>query len=162
MKKFLFFILSITLLSCSDGDFDIPAFDFEDNVSICGEYTLYRTNSDDTEAIALTMTTSDFTTTVGEEEFSVATSRAITYRVFDDGIGNNYFCQDIPPITPNVLKELTATNGTIIVTTILGIDDDPDAGYTYTITVKDLVFSDGDSQIVFETFNFGQITATTN
>ena len=160
MKKILFFVLTITLVACNDGEFDIPAFDFEETVSICGEYVFYRTNSDETEAIVLTMTVDDFTTTVGEEEFSVSSSRDIIYRVFDDGISSGYFCQDIPPITPNVIKELTAESGTIFITTTLGIDDDPDAGYTYTITVEDLVFSDGENSIIFETFDFGQVEAT--
>lgn len=150
------------MLSCSNGDIDIPAFDFEDTVSVCGEYVLYRTNDDDTEAIVLTLSDDDFTTEVGEKTFPISSTREIVYRIFNDGISSSYFCQNIPPVTPTVIKELTAESGTIVITTTLGIDGDEDAGYTYTIEVQNLVFNDDGDTITFETFNFGELEATIN
>ena len=46
MKKLIVLILCFSMLSCDDGDLDIPAFEFEEEVFGCdirnSNYTLFR------------------------------------------------------------------------------------------------------------------------
>ena len=149
MKKLITFFLAFSLFSCNDGDYDVPVFEFTDTVHSCGEYVLYITNSNATEVMILTISPENLGVTEGDS--SISTS--IIYRIFEEGISDNYFCQDIPPSTPKVVKELIAESGTInITTTTLS------TGSEYTITISDLLFNDDSERIFFENFNFGIFT----
>ena len=46
MKKLILLFLVFSLVSCNDGDFDIPAFEFTEAISSCGEYVLFKKNSE--------------------------------------------------------------------------------------------------------------------
>ncbi len=153
MKKLLIFFIATLFLSCNDGDFDIPAFDFETEVTTCGEFVLYRTNQNKTEVIVLTLDNDVLGTEIGEESINLSSTATIIYRVFDEGIGSSYFCQDIPPTSPTVLKELNVSEGTIYITTSEGAT----SGYRYNIVINDLVFIDGKERISFTSFDFGEL-----
>ena len=155
MKKLIVLFLAFSLFSCNDGDFDVPVFEFTDTVNSCGEYILYVSNSDDTEVLVLSLNTTHIDNKLGDATYSISSSLEVTYRIFEDGIGTDYFCQSIPPITPIVVKELTAESGTINITTA-----ETSNGYTYTITISDLLFNDNEERILFETFDFGIFTVT--
>ncbi|SNR31885.1 hypothetical protein [Lutibacter flavus] len=155
MKKLFTLFIAFTLFSCNDGDFDIPAFEFTDTINSCGEYLLYKTNSENTEAIMLSLTNTQLGETAGEKTHSISTSLKVTYRIFDEKIGTDYFCQEIPPATPIVLKELDAVEGDIIITTIEIKKDGVVTGYKYEISISNLLFLDNDERIYFETFYFG-------
>lgn len=157
MKHFFAFLILSTFISCSDGDFDIPSFEFTETVSTCGSYVLYRTNTDKTEALILTLTANQLTTVAGEKKYNIAGETALVYRLFDAAVGTSYFCQDIPPTTPKVLKELNATEGSITVNTTV----DSSSGtpvYTHTISISNLLFIDDKERIFFESFSFGTIS----
>ncbi|WP_111708403.1 hypothetical protein [Lutibacter citreus] len=157
MKKLITLFIAFTLFSCNDGDFDVPAFEFTNTVSSCGEYVLYTLNSEKTETIILSLTESQLGTEAGEATYSIPSPINITYRLFDDAInGSNYFCQEIPPSSPVVLKELEAIEGTLIINTLEDKNDDGEiTGYTYEITISDLLFLDDNERIYFESFTFG-------
>jgi len=157
MKKLFAFILTIVLFSCNDGDFDVPAFEFTDTVNSCGEYLLYKTSSENTEAIAINLSPTDLPTEVGEKEISLGSTKSVTYRIFEDKIDKNYFCQSIPPLTPQILKELVANGGTLLITTTAIENDGNVTGYSHALIIKDLLFTDNNERIFFETFDFGQI-----
>ena len=152
--KFLLLFL-IALVSCDDGDFDIPAFEFTETVETCGEYVLYRTNSDKTEAIALSVKSNFFKNEDGTDDLPISSVNAITYRIFSEAIGSNYFCQAIPPSEPIITKELNAQSATINITTTYNTNNET---YTHQIVIKELLFLDGEERIYFETFDFGSIT----
>ena len=166
MKKLVISILLIIAAGCSDGDFDVPAFDFTDSLSKCGEYVLYRANSDKTEALILTLTENQLKTGT----YNVSSSVTVTYRVFNESFGSNYFCQTIPPTTPKVLKELeadTSTEVTILKTAEKEVTIDTlDTGeieydtiiksYKYKVDFKDLMLKNNENdKIYYETFDFG-------
>jgi hypothetical protein len=155
MKKLFTLFIAFTLFSCNDGDFDIPAFEFTDTINTCGEYLLYKTNSENTEAIILSLTNAQLGTTEGEKTYPISTTLKVTYRIFDEKIGTDYFCQEIPPSTPLVLKELVANEGSIFINTIAVIEDEVVTGYTYDISIKNLLFLDNNERIYFETMDFG-------
>lgn len=161
MKKLLTLFIALSLVSCNDGDFDVPDFEFEDTVYGCGsDQLLYITSSADTETMIMTLFNDEIGTEVGTKSYAInSTSREVVYRLFNDGITSDYFCQAIPPTTPKVVEELIAESGTINITTSEILDDDEVTvtGYHYVITISDLLFvEDNGDQIFFETFEFGK------
>lgn len=157
MKKIITLFLTISLFSCDDGDFDVPEFEFTETVNSCGEYVLYKTNSTSTEVIVLTLNPTHLGTVIGEKSVSIPTSVSVIYRIFNEGIDSDYFCQEIPPLTPTIVKELVATNGTVNILTSEILTDDVVTGYKHSITISDLLFNDVDERILFESFDFGTI-----
>ena len=166
MKKILILLVLVVFSGCNDGDFDVPAFEFSQTVSTCGDVILYVTNRSKTEVLALTMNPVHFTSKVGEAEIALGETASTTvikatYRIFNTGIGTDYFCQSIPPTSPKVVKELIAEGGKALITTIaVKNDSDVVTGYTYTISFTDLFFLDGTERVYFQTFKFGSISAT--
>jgi len=159
MKKIVILFLALILNSCNDGNFDIPSFDFTATINSCGNYVFYRTNTDKTEVLTLVLSSNEITTTGGTKTYSISTLLPVNYRIFDSAIGTDYFCQTIPPASPNVLKELKATDGEIIIITTTEVDDNGViVSYTYDITFTNLLFNDNSGKIFYETYYFGSIT----
>ncbi|MDV7188087.1 hypothetical protein R3X25_12410 [Lutibacter sp. TH_r2] len=171
MKKILIYtLILLTFITCSEGDIDIPTFDFEDTITSCDDSVFYITNDDETEALVLTLSDSDFEEVDGNTEtISISTSNTLVYRIFESEIDSDYFCQDVPPTTPSVLKEYNAESGYITITTTETTDFDEDSDdivvqtrtFEHEITFQDLVLYDEDNTtLTFETFDFGEITTT--
>jgi len=158
MKKLIILFLAFSLLSCNDGDFDVPVFEFTDTVNSCGEYILHIKNSNSTEVLVLTLSTTEIAGVVGEEQYDISSSLEATYRIFEEGISSDYFCQSIPPSTPKVLKELNAESGVITVITDEIITNDVVTGYSYTISFSELLFNENSERIFFENLDFGIFT----
>ena len=155
MKKLITLFLALSLFSCNDGDFDVPAFEFSETVNSCGEYLLYIKNSTSTEVLVLTLIPTNLGTIEGNKSISISSSSTMIYRIFEKGIGSTYFCQDIPPSTPKILKELTAESGNINITTTKILTNEVITGYTYTITISELLFNENNERIFFENLDFG-------
>lgn len=160
MKKILILFLLLSLSSCSDGDFDVPSFDFSETVTSCGEYVLYVSNSNKTEVLAISLIKTHLGTVAGEKSISVGTAAAatsikVTYRILDSEFGTDYFCQSIPPLTPSVSKELIAESGKVIIKTTAVITGSNITSYKHEISFTDLLFFDGTERVYFQTFSFG-------
>ena len=158
MKKLLTFFIAFTLLSCNDGDFDVPNFEFTEDINSCGEYLLYKLNDEKTEALIMALTPTQLGTTAGEKSYNISTSITLTFRIFDDAIiSDDYFCQELPPASPTVIKELEAESGTIVINTIEIIEDEEITGYEYEISISDLLFLDDNERIYRESFTYGEL-----
>ena len=153
MKKLLFAFVALLFITCDDGDFDVPSFEFDNKVSSCGELILYVKNSSSTETLALKLNPDDIPIAEGTSELQITALRTANYRIYDDAIGSDYFCKDIPPTTPRVIKELNAESGIIVLNTVL-IDSKP----VHDISLLNLTFQDGQERIFFETFYFGEFS----
>lgn len=158
MKKILTFFIAISLFACSDGDFDVPEFQFTSDVHSCDEYLIYVTSSEKTEAMAITLLNGQLGTTVGEATYPVSSTLSIVYRIFDEGIGTNYFCEIIPPTSPKVTRQLIAESGEVQIITSEIIKNDVVTGYSYEISILNLLFVDGNERIFYETFPIGTFT----
>jgi len=127
MKKLVVFLLAVIALSCDDGNVDIPEFNFSDaEIENCGDLVLYKINENETLIIELSNSATDenfFTTDWDNEEFTLA-SDAITYRTLDSKPGSDYFCQNIPPTTPNIINEWIGSGELLIVDTFTTRDDE--------------------------------------
>ncbi len=155
MKKiFLFFIL-VSFFACSDGDFNVPAFVFEDTINSCDEYVLYVENEDSTEVLIITLSTSEIGTTVGDDTHLISSSIQIIYRSFDSAIGSSYFCQAIPPTSPKIINEIIAETGTINITTSEILENSIVTGYSYEISISDLTLNNGSNEFFYESFPYG-------
>ncbi len=160
MKRILTLILVLFLTSCNDGDFDVPAFEFTENVSSCNEYLLYISNSNNMEVLILPLTSTQLGTTTGEKSYTIPGTVSVIYRIFEEEFGVDYFCQSIPPSIPKVLKELIAAGGTLNINTLEKETDGIVTSYEYVITISDLLFDDGKERIFFENFDYGTFTLT--
>lgn len=158
MKKIITLIIALSFFSCNDGDFDSPEFEFEDTVYSCFYYVLYVTNVSKTEAMAITLIDGELGTEVGEKAYPVSSSLEIVYRLFDSGIGSDYFCQLIPALEPKVLTELNADSAMVNIITTEIFKDNVLTGYSYEISISDLLFIDGSDRIFYESFPFGTYT----
>lgn len=148
----------MVLFSCNDGNFEIPSMEFEASISECGDLLLYRLNNAKTEVIALSLSEDLLPTEEKAITISLGSSTTVTYLIFDTKVGTSYFCNDIPPTTPKVLQNYTATNGNIIINTTPITDvDNTVTGYSHTIVLTDLILNNGSEKLGFESFDFGTI-----
>lgn len=129
MKTFLFKSLCLALVifvwSCDDGDIITTSFNFgeETNLSLCRQdnvNVLYFIDPETNEAISFKFSANDFDGTfsgdIGQEvlEFDVdinATNQVVYRRLSGSANGSAYFCQQVPPSSPQVLEEFISTSG---------------------------------------------------
>ena len=123
MRKFLSLsITALLLFSCSDGDIIVTDFNFDDpQLSWCGDnqsQVLFKiNNSGVNEAIAFrfdltTPTLQFFLADEGQVTIPLnATTNKVIYRVFNGDVSKDYFCNEIPPVSPQVTREFRSTTG---------------------------------------------------
>lgn len=185
MKHLLALILILPFFySCNDGDIIVKDFNF-DNVSLktcegIGNYVFYKENTQSQESLSLQIgTRENLYENAGTQTFSLNSSNSfVNYRRYDGPLGNNYFCNNIPPSTPKVIEEYTAVSGyaMVIVTFEYDNGDRPNGNKPSSnnasvngksmqttihkhvqIILKDLVLVKNDEQIVVETIDMGTI-----
>ncbi len=130
MNRVLILFLLLISLSCDDGNFDVPEFDFSSiDIDDCGDVVLFKINENETLVIELDPKLNEdedtfLTFNWDNKTFSVTENgtNKITYRTLSEKPTANYFCQNIPPTSPAVLSEWTGT-GIVVVNTILTKDD---------------------------------------
>ena len=84
----------------------------------------------------------------------------LIYRIFDGKVAKNYFCDAIPPISPKVIEEVSATNGVVTVTTVVSETDANIFEHTITLSGLTLMNSKGERITDLTTINFGTVTTT--
>ena len=129
MKKiFILLMVTFIFIQCDDGDFDVPSFVFENNIDYCGDLIIHNIGQDDSEALILDLPITNsldntfFKTIWTNKEYNLTDK--IYYRVFNDVIDSNYFCQEIPPSSPTIVNEWIGSGKLIINNSI--IEDDLD------------------------------------
>lgn len=162
MKKIIALLSILLIFSCDDGDFDVPAFEFNETVYSCdlnnSNYTLFRLS--DTEALIVTLTTTQIKNEVSTSVISTNISASnVIYRTFSSDINNDYFCEDIPPVSPTVLSNWTGVSGAnnqILIETVEELDDTSTLiGYRHTITFQNLTLENGNETITYTETDFG-------
>ncbi len=164
MRIILFITILVNLISCNDGDFEVPSFEFDTTVSHCGTYVLYRTNSNQTEALILQLNPTDIVQEVGDKQIAI-TSENVMYRIFDDSISADYFCASIPPVEPVVIKEWKAVAGStnyinIDTTAVMHEDGVTITGYKHELVLHNLILESNDEKITHETYLFGSFNTS--
>ncbi len=133
MKKLLIiFVISCLFYACNDGDIIVTEFDFdESSLNNCGGpggYTFFNiNNSSAAESISLNLTTTDILfLESGVREFQLnSSSNTVNYRKYNDDVSSDYFCTNIPPLSPSVTLEFLGESGiAVLTTTVSKLDND--------------------------------------
>lgn len=169
MKRIFALVFILITFSCDDGNFEVASFEFEEKVNYCGDFVLYRLSTfEQKEALIVTLTDQQ----IRQDEDPVLPvsvtetgSYKVTYRLFDDRVTGNYFCQSIPPTEPNTVENWAGVSGTIIVENEPVHDEDEVTviAYRHIIVINDLVLSRGDESIIFDqNYLFGEFQTDVN
>ncbi len=120
---FLSLVLVLGLSSCNDGDIIVTSLDFEDiTFDICGDvgdYVFFKINNVNLETLSFQLRSPDSILSIQDTlNFNIdAVTNVVNYRTYRDEITPNYFCNSIPPLTPEVRQNYTSTQGTATVAT---------------------------------------------
>lgn len=161
MKKIIALLCCLVIIACDDGNFDAPAFDFEETVYGCdvinSEHVLYRLAS--SESLIVTLTTSQLKNEVGLVEVPISSTNVV-YRTFSSEVTQSYFCQSIPPTEPEVLANWVGAAGSdniILIDTVEELNDNDELiGYRHSISFENLRLESGQNFIVYEVYDFGE------
>ena len=135
-KLFSLFFAASMLLSCNDGEIIVTDFNFEDpQLNWCGDtesqvlYKINNTGVNEAIAFRFDLATPTLQFLLAEEgRLTIplnGTTNQVVYRVFDGEVDRNYFCNEIPPVSPQVTREFRSTTGgeVIITSTIANATD---------------------------------------
>lgn len=169
MKRVLsLLVFSMFLNGCDDGDLIQENIDFD--VVTAQKCTtnniIYKLK--DSEALIFEATGVTFPTETTSQELSISSSNRVIYRFYNGTVTASTICESIPPATPIVTGQWSATGGKIVInTTAVKTTDETDnstkiTGYNHNITFKNVTFDKGNGTQVYETFAFGDylISAT--
>ena len=172
MKRIVGLLVLLLLLNgCDDGNLVLETINFEDAItqSCSTNNILYKLK--EKEALLLEIPTSSFTnepTEIGTPtEITIGGSNRVVYRFYNGTVATNNICETIPPATPSVTDQWTATGGTIqIITTAIKTTNTTDnstriSGYNHNIVFKNITFTKANGTQVYETFPFGDYVTTT-
>ena len=172
MKRIVGLLVLLLLLNgCDDGNLVMETINFEDAItqSCSTNNILYKLKKK--EALLLEIPTSSFTnepTEIGTPtEITIGGSNRVVYRFYNGTVAANNICETIPPATPSVTDQWTATGGTIqIITTAIKTTNTTDnstriSGYNHNIVFKNITFTKANGTQVYETFPFGDYVTTT-
>ena len=169
MKRVLSLLIFVLILNgCDDGDLIQEDINFEDvTAQKCTTNSIiYKLK--DSEALILEATGVTFPKQTTSQEISISSSNRVIYRFYNGAVSASTICETIPPATPIVTDQWTATGGKIVInTTAVKTTDQTDnstkiTGYNHNITFKNITFDKGNGTQVYETFAFGDyiISAT--
>ena len=169
MKRVLsLLVFSMFLNGCDDGDLIQENIDFEDVTAqkCTTNNIIYKLK--ESEALIFEATGVTFPTETTSQELNISSSNRVIYRFYNGTVTASTICESIPPATPIVTGQWTATGGKIVInTTAVKTTDETDnstkiTGYNHNITFKNVTFDKGNGTQVYETFAFGDylISAT--
>ncbi len=121
----------ITILSCNDGDVFVSELHFPETLQYCEGNTdliVYSIKESPYESLSIKLPISDkdnFTTLSATDPTTLlSATNTFNYRSYS-GNPSAIFCNSLPPSSPTILSNYTATSGTVTFTTSL-IEDDND------------------------------------
>jgi hypothetical protein len=169
MKKVIsLLIIAFAINSCDDGNLIQENISFEDveTVESCTNGIIYKLK--DQESLLLDVPEETFVNEASITTLDISTNRVV-YRFYNGTVSTDNICATIPPATPIVTDQWTATKGQIVITTKAKKESNttPNStkitGYNHNIVLKNVTFEKSIGFQVYETFLFGDyITTATN
>lgn len=169
MKKIISLLLiAFAINSCDDGNLIQENISFEDveTVESCTNGIIYKLK--DQESLLLDVPEETFVNETSTTTLDISTNRVV-YRFYNGTVSTDNICATIPPATPIVTDQWTATKGQIVITTTAKKESNTTAnstkitGYNHNIVLKNVTFEKSNGNQVYETFVFGDyITTATN
>ena len=144
MKKLAIYILIATGISCSKGDLQITSIDFESAaLQYCASPTvetqlLFKINEREALILQLGPGLLRNEESNGLIESNIPASSKLSYRIFNDKVTSNYFCDLLPPAKPLVVEDLQAEVGRVRIETIQN-EENPNQ-FDHTITLQGISF----------------------
>ncbi|MCV9926881.1 hypothetical protein OIU83_04430 [Flavobacterium sp. LS1R49] len=173
MKKIASLVLFAFLLNgCDDGNLSVDIINFEDTATLSCTTNNIIYKLKEQESLLLSIPTTAFT---NEPSASISTPTLINiddsqnrviYRAYNGKVAASNICDIIPPATPAVSEQWTASSGVIqmYITSILKVDDTDNSsritGYNYNIVFKNITFQKPTGPQTYETFAFGDYQTT--
>ncbi|MCB0376634.1 MAG: hypothetical protein KDD04_12000 [Sinomicrobium sp.] len=164
MRQWLWVFIGFFMWSCNDGDLEVSEIDF-DAVALTSctadlETTAFFKLKGD-ESLILVLQDGILQNVPGEIALDIPLQSQFYYRFFDSTVSLAYFCNEIPPATPLVKKEMEATEGTLRITTV---EEDLGAGileYHHTFVIENLILTNTNGEQLIDTnFELGMFTTT--
>lgn len=172
MKKLLVLFSSALLLTaCDDGDLTVEniSFDQVSSAKCASSNVIYKLN--DSEALILEIGSdidfaaaflNDVTPEGTPRIYEINAGNRVVYRSYSGEVQAENICGTIPPATPSVTEEWTATSGIIEITTTATKTANPNleggeriTGYKHAIVLRNITFEKPSGTQVYETFLFG-------
>ncbi len=170
MRRILGIIcLTLLVLGCDDGDLSITTFNFQtQSLTKCDKNTfLYKV--EDNETMILDIPLSNFKHNENRDEnnelipyvYTLTAADKLIYRRYDNTVNSADLCANFPISNPKVLEEWIALPGAKIEILSYANHDSENggilqiSGFTHHIVLKEVIFKKGDSQIVYEEYDFG-------
>ncbi|WP_418603410.1 hypothetical protein [Hwangdonia sp.] len=136
MRKLFFTLIAFSFacfMSCSDGDIIDVELDFENDfyAKTCGtsDLVFYKTKSDPSESLSVvikSLTLDKILSFTGADTLITKSTNAFNYRTYSNEkiIGNDLFCNDIPPSDIIITKDYASTCDAEITATLTEDDND--------------------------------------
>ena len=165
MKNLLPALILTLFLSCDDGDLQIAPIDFDDAaLEFCGSEPdittglFFKINGEN--ALILEIPSGVL---LNEESMdsivsAIPSQTMVTYRIFDESVSSAYFCDQVPPASPNIVEDIPAEAGELVVNTVQNVADT--TKYDHTLTLRDLslINSQGERLTNLNEITLGTIT----
>ncbi|MDH7446844.1 hypothetical protein [Aquimarina sp. 2201CG14-23] len=153
MKKLFLLLISLTIVSCDDGDIIVTSFEFDDvDLQLCkgsatDEFVFFKINTSINEAISYNFIDAEYSDTIPTTTpitFELSnTDNGFTYRQFNNTITADYYCSNIPDSNIIVTEELIGVSGqTEIINEIVNEDDND--GVASALEAPDMIEPDED------------------
>lgn len=168
MKRVLsVLVFALFLNGCDDGNLIQEDINFEDVAAQkCASNTIiYKVK--DSEALLFDATGIKFPAETSIQELEINSTNRVIYRFYNGTVTAATLCETIPPATPVVTDQWTATGGKIVInTTAIKTRNETEnsskiTGYNHNITFKNITFDKGNGIQVYETFAFGDYILST-
>lgn len=171
MKKLIVLVTSLFLLqSCDDGDLILETFNFNnETVQKCNNL-LFVTK--EKEILILNIPSSNFleepTVEGSPRIYTLTNSDELIYRLYNENVNSTAICSEIPPVSPIALEEYKALPGgqiQIITTVLPSVDETTKTttiNYIHQIKLINVQFTNGEKNLIYEEFLFGNYKSKTN
>ncbi|MFM1877932.1 MAG: hypothetical protein RLZZ241_798 [Bacteroidota bacterium] len=127
IKRFFLFVI-ILFTACSKGELQITTIDFNGvNLKYCGTVStdsqlFFKIDSREALILQLAPGLLKNEASNGVMESTIPAASKLNYRIFNDVVSSNYFCDLLTPPQPVVLADLQAVAGKVRIETIQQID----------------------------------------
>lgn len=166
MKRLLsVLLLALIVNGCDDGNLILDTINFDKaEVTSCSNGLIYKLN--DKESLIIDIPTTTFENKTNSQEVFISTSNRVVYRFYSGAVAADNICETIPPATPSVIDQWTASAGTIkinttaIKTTNTTTNSTRITGYNHAISFANITFAKSTGNQVYETFPFGDYKTT--
>lgn len=165
MRKFFLSLIILMALACDDGnlqiaeiDFDASAIEFCDSPLTSQTTLFFKLNGNEALVLELQSGLLQPEETAEPLRSTIPGQSAVTYRTFTDAINKSYFCASIPPGEPDIVLDVTAAAGEVLVSTLRNETDTTLFEHTISIQDLSLVTENGERISDLTSIEFGTLS----